>query len=83
MNKPAKKAVKKTVDPRILKIAEKIKAMRKAKGYKSYDVFAWDNEISRISYWRMETGVNFRIETLLKVLDVHKITMEEFFKGIK
>ena len=83
MNKPSKKATKKTIDTRILKIAEKIKAMRKAKGYKSYDVFAWDNELSRISYWRMETGVNFRIETLLKVLDVHKISLSEFFKDIK
>ena len=83
MNKPSKKATKKNIDTRILKIAEKIKAMRKAKGYKSYDVFAWDNELSRISYWRMETGVNFRIETLLKVLDVHKISLSDFFKDIK
>lgn len=79
MEKPSKKQV----DKRILKIAEKIKKMRKDKGYRSYDVFAWDNEISRISYWRMETGVNFRFETLLKVLDAHKISLEDFFKGIK
>ena len=83
MKKPSKKAAKKPIDTRILKIAEKIKTMRKAKGYKSYDVFAWDNELSRISYWRMETGVNFRIETLLKVLDAHKMNLNEFFKDIK
>jgi hypothetical protein len=77
------KKPEKQVDKRIIKIAEKLKKMRVAKGYKSYDVFAWDNDISRVNYWRMEKGHNFTMETLLKILDVHKISLEEFFKGLK
>jgi hypothetical protein len=30
----------------------------------------------------MEKGTNFTIRTLLRILDAHKITLEEFFKGI-
>jgi len=77
------KAKKKELDKRIVKIATKLKQIRKESGYKNYDVFAWDNDISRTSYQRMEAGCNFTIENLLKILDIHKISLEEFFRGIK
>ena len=77
------KTKKGDIDKRIIKIAEKLKYLRKEKGYRNYDVFAWDNDISRTNYQRMESGCNFTIETLLKILDIHKISLEEFFKGIK
>ena len=35
-------------------IGSKVKELRKNAGYKSYEVFAWDNRISRIQYWKME-----------------------------
>jgi hypothetical protein len=77
-----KKEVKK-LDRRILKMAEKLRKMRIEKGFTSYDSFAWDNDLSRIHYWRIEKGSNFTMQTLLKILDIHKITLEEFFKGIE
>jgi len=77
-----KKEVKK-LDKRILKIADKIKKMRVEKGFTSYDSFAWDNDLSRIHYWRIEKGSNLTMQTLLKILDIHKITLEDFFKGIE
>jgi hypothetical protein len=76
-----KKQEVKKLDKRILKIAEKLRKMRIQKGYTSYDGFAWDNELSRIHYWRIEKGSNFTMQTLLKILDIHKITLEDFFKG--
>jgi hypothetical protein len=79
MEKPKKKEVNK----RILKIGEKLKKMRIEKGDKSYEHFAFSNEIGRHQYWRIEQGANFTMETLLKILDVHKMTLEEFFKGLK
>ena len=78
-----KKPVKKPLDKRVLKIAEKLKKMRIDKGHTSYENFAHDMDLPRVQYWRLEHGVNFRIESLLKVLDVHKITLEDFFKGLK
>lgn len=78
-----KKPVKKPLDKRVRKICDKLKKMRIDKGFTSYENFAWDNDLPRVQYWRLESGVNFRIESLLKILDVHKITLEDFFKGIK
>ena len=71
------------MDKRIITIAKKIKALRKAKGYSSYENFAWDNEIPRVQYWRLEKGTNFTIKSLLKILDAHHISLEEFFKEME
>lgn len=69
-------------DKRQKKIAEKIKQLRLAKGYTSYEKFAWENDINRVQYWRIEKGGNITLASLLKVLDVHKISLKEFFSDI-
>ena len=74
---------KKILDPRILRIAEKLERLRIEKGFTSYENFAIEYGISRMQYWRMEKGTNFTFESLLKILDAHKITLEDFFKGIE
>lgn len=70
------------VDPRIIKIATKLKELRINAGYSSHESFAWDNDINRVQYWRIEKGTNITIRTLLIVLDIHKISLAEFFKDI-
>lgn len=67
------------MDDRILQIAEKIKQLRIDAGYGSHEFFAWEKKIPRVQYWRMEKGTNFTITSLLRVLDAHNITLEEFF----
>lgn len=70
----------KEVDPEILKIANKIKALRIKNGYSSHETFAWDNNLNRVQYWRIENGSNITLKTLLKILDIHNISLSEFFK---
>lgn len=70
------------LDPRIKKIGEKIKALRIEKGYTSYEFFAWEHKISRVQYYKMEAGTNITLKSLLKVLDAHEISLEDFFKGL-
>lgn len=77
-------AKKKFTEEEILKkIGERLKKLRIEKGYTSYEKFAWDNEINRVQYWRMESGVNITIKSLLKVLEAHKITLSEFFLNLE
>ena len=65
------------------KIGAKIKKLRIAAGYKSYESFAIANDLSRMHYWRMEKGeLNITIKTLLKILKIHKITIEKFFSDL-
>ena len=70
-------------EQRLLKIGQKIKQMRLDKGESSYEAFAWKNEINRVQYHRIESGSNITIATLLKVLDIHNISLNEFFRDIE
>ncbi len=69
----------KEIDKRMIHIGNRIKELRKAKGYSSAEIFAYDNDLSRVSYWRMEHGYNLTIQSLLKIIDIHHITLAEFF----
>ena len=81
--KQNKDAANETIEEaRILKIAHKIRGLRLQKGYSSHENFAWDHNLSRVQYWRIEKGSNITIKTLLSILDIHQISLSEFFKDI-
>jgi transcriptional regulator with XRE-family HTH domain len=62
-------------------IGLRLKKLREDAGYTSYENFAIQHELSRMQYWRMENGkVNVTIKSLLTVLDIHSVTIEEFFR---
>lgn len=67
----------------LIAIALRLKELRKAKGYSNYEHIAFDLEMSRSAYWRLETGANFELKTLIKILKLLDISLEEFFQGIK
>ena len=73
----------KELDHRIIQVANKLESIRKDKGYTSYENFAIEHGISRMQYWRMEKGTNFTFESLLKILDAHGMTLDEFFADVK
>jgi len=73
----------KSLDPRIKQIAKKLEQIRIEKGFTSYENFAIEFDISRMQYWRMEKGTNFTFQSLLKILDAHKISLSDFFKDFK
>jgi transcriptional regulator with XRE-family HTH domain len=64
-------------------IASKIRELRKANGYSSYENFCWDNDFPTRTYFRMENGENITMRNFLRVLKIFNVTPEEFFKGIK
>lgn len=78
-----KKNTKKRLDSRIMRVADKLERIRIEKGFTSYENFAIEFGISRMQYWRMEKGTNFTFESLLKILDAHKVTLGEFFEDIE
>lgn len=66
----------------ILLIAEKIKALRVKAGFTSYETFAFTKDINRVQYHRIEKGQNITLKTLIKVLKIHNLTIQEFFKDL-
>lgn len=72
-----------TIEIEYLAIANRLKQLRKAKGYKNYEHIAFDLGMSRSAYWRLEKGVNFELKTLIRICKLLNITLEEFFEGIR
>jgi len=71
-----------TEDIRIKQIGKHIKDLRIAKGYSSAEIFAYEHGLNRVSYWRMEKGCNITMTSLLRIIDIHQITLQEFFNGL-
>lgn len=64
-------------------IGKKIRELRKSTGL-TIERFCAKNDIPRISYTNLESGRNFHMTTLLKVLAAHPEvkSLEKFFKGL-
>lgn len=67
------------IQVKLEEVANKIKQLRKDKGYSSYETFAYDNSLNRVQYWRIENGQNITLKTLLKILALHNVSIEDFF----
>jgi len=61
------------------KLGKRIKELRIAKGYSSYEYFAYEHNISRAQYGRYEKGEDLRFSSLSKVITALGITMKDFF----
>lgn len=64
------------------RIGTKLKQIRIDSGYTSYENFAVNNGMDRKQYWRIEKGANLRLSTLIEILNIHKISLEDFFTGL-
>ena len=65
----------------IRKIGERMKALRKERGYTSYEKFAVLNDIGSAQYNKYERGTeDLRISSLYKVIKAYGISFEAFFK---
>jgi transcriptional regulator with XRE-family HTH domain len=70
-------------DTALIKIGSQLRKIRKQKGHGSYEYFAYENDLNKITIMNIERGKNFEMFSLLKILDILGVTPEEFFKGIK
>jgi transcriptional regulator with XRE-family HTH domain len=68
------------LDTALKDIGNKLAELRKKKGYTSHESFAYDHDIPRMHYWRIENGkTNITLRSLIRILAIHKITLQEFF----
>jgi transcriptional regulator with XRE-family HTH domain len=76
------KPIKNTDLPELKLIAERLQMIRKEKGYSNYEHIAFALGMSRSAYWRLESGANFELKTLINICKFLGISLEDFFKGI-
>jgi transcriptional regulator with XRE-family HTH domain len=64
-------------------IGKQLVLLRKKKGYKSHETFCYDFDLPRMQYWRMENGkTNVTLKSLYRVLEIHNISVEDFFSSL-
>lgn len=76
--KMAKEKVTGSEDQRIIQIGMKVRELRK-KVCPNYEQFAFTHNINKVTLSNIETGKDFRMSSLLKVLDAIQISQADFF----
>ena len=68
--------------PELIRVSTRLKELRKLKGFKNYEHIAFELGMSRSAYWRIESGNNFELKTLIRICKLLEITLEDFFEGV-
>ena len=76
---PTKPAKVNEFEKDLQKVGNRIKALRIKRGYTSYEIFAFENNINRAQFGRYERGEDLRLSSLLRILKALKVSPEEFF----
>lgn len=65
------------------RIGRQLAELRKEKGYTSHETFAYDHDLSRVQYWRIEKGrTNLTLKGLMRILKIHGLSLKEFFENL-
>ena len=69
-------------DNRLAQIGKHIRFLRKTNTNLSAENFANEKGFDRVQYSRIENGTNITMKTLLKVVDSHNMTLQDFFNSM-
>jgi len=62
------------------KIGVRFRQLRKEMGYTSHETFAYDNNLDRAQYGKIEAGsANLTLKVFIKHLNVMRVSFSEFF----
>ena len=78
-SKRSKKKKAKPVHQEVEKLGARIRELRIKEGFSSFEEFANDRGIHRAQIGRYEAGQNMNYTTLVRVVKMFGITLEEFF----
>ena len=74
-----KKPIEKDTQDFLERIGKRMVALRKKKGFKNHEIFAYENKIPRAQYGRYEHGQDLQMSSFKKVLNGFGVTAKEFF----
>lgn len=60
-------------------LGERIKSLRKAKGYKNHEQFAYEHGFARAQYNTYERGMGMNYNTIVRVAAAMGVSLKEFF----
>ena len=66
-------------DQELQKMAERLRYLRKKKGYTNMDIFAYEHGFGRAQYGRYENGQDLRYTTIVRLANCFEMSINEFF----
>jgi transcriptional regulator with XRE-family HTH domain len=66
-------------DDELRKLANRLKSLRKKKGYTNMDIFAYEHGFGRAQYGRYENGQDLRYTTIVRLATCFDMSIKEFF----
>ena len=66
-------------DEELKKLANRLKSLRKKKGYTNMDIFAYEHGFGRAQYGRYENGQDLRYTTIVRLANCFNMSIMEFF----
>lgn len=70
-------------DEVLFSIGSTLRQLRMKKGFKSAEVFSYENDLNRTAYWRWENGENITMKNFLKLCKIHQMSPKEIFEIIE
>ena len=68
-------------DEILRRIGEKVRELRKDQD-KNYEDFARKHQINKVTLQRLETGQNFTMKSLVEILGILDVSIEDFFRDL-
>lgn len=66
-------------DEQLINLGVIIRNLRLKQGFKSAEMFSYENNLNRTAYWRWENGQNITMKNFFKICSIHNIQPSEFF----
>lgn len=74
---------RKTKNEALINLGIAIRKLRIRKGYKSAELFSYENNLNRTAYWRWENGQNLTMKNFFKLCSIHNLTPKDFFNSME
>lgn len=74
--------LQKHIDAILIEIGNRLRTARRSIT-PNYEVFAADHHLNKVTISRAENGKDFKISTLILILNKMDVSLEDFFLGMK
>ena len=64
----------------LFNLGSTLRLLRMKKGFKSAEVFSYENDLNRTAYWRWENGENITMKNFFKLCAIHNISPRDLFE---
>ncbi len=66
-------------DEMLIDLGIVIRKLRLDKGFRSAELFSYENNLNRTAYWRWENGQNITMKNFFRICSIHQMSPKQVF----